>query len=71
VGRRAREGPRDADRLRARVGNGAGARARLVDERADPALPLAALNHSEGAAARYARRRRGGDTTRKPSPRPL
>ena len=40
VGRRARQAARAADHPRADVGRGAGADARLVHERADPALPV-------------------------------
>ena len=41
VGRRARQGAGAAHRARARVGRAAGARARLLDQRADPSLPRA------------------------------
>ena len=44
VGRRARQGAREPDHPRARVGDRAGARTRLVDERADPALPVAEMS---------------------------
>ena len=59
VGRRAREVARDADRPRAHVRNRARARARLVDERAHPALPRPALGGPPSRdPARRERRRR-------------